>query len=730
MNKTVFTKIGLSLLIALMVFAGCKKESLIVIKGTIQGTAYDGNTNAPLTGVEVKVVVDGKPKTFTTDDNGYFFNNLSSGEYYMTFTKGGYATVVANEEIPLFYGEDATIRGKEEGVYKHTRIVNPIMYSLDGSYTGIIYKQVNGKRTPAAGVTVYLDFSTAAGGAENADGATTGITPDLYSAVTDADGKFTFSNVPATYATVRTASFSEGSTDFGTFGTSVTLVPGKTMNLGEQTINTLNAAAYIASTVPNTNIGEKLAVTGNVQITFSKAIDQASVVGKLYSYNTGRFIPITVTWAKGTQTMTADPQETLDPSTDFYLSYSGKTADGIEFSNNFYFSTVDGISLVTSNLFTTEGNMTDAFDVASNITLTFNMAPDQAQTSAKGSVELWGFNSGWTQIDATVSFAGNVITIDPVSNLEPGMQYYVSFTVYSAYFNNGWGNTYYFETKSNLTAPTLAPVLSYRNDQDNNGTPEKYIDYNTTGVPVSLTTVTGATMYEIWAKDDKNNSDWVKIDTKYTSDYQQITKIDDWTYLPNQFDKFTTDHRSLYNWNSWNGFFTQYYYYESPTNYITPFEYGAKVSFKVRAGNDAGYGPWSNTITLGDENEIKSLYSTSNPGSFYSRTSSDNNYSFNNVTTTSRKITYTFKARSGEYFNTASTLQFIVDPAATVNVIPGSAITYKFVDHYTLEVTYTIPASTTYTNTTNIRLFDLQDASGNKTGSADAIQIWNTTLLN
>ena len=66
-----------------------------------------------------------------------------------------------------------------------------------------------GNATPAAGETVYLDFTgysstntTLAGSAGGTAGAAVTITPGEYSAVTAADGSFTFENVPADSAFV------------------------------------------------------------------------------------------------------------------------------------------------------------------------------------------------------------------------------------------------------------------------------------------------------------------------------------------------------------------------------------------------------------------------------------------------------------------------------------------------------------------------------------------------
>lgn len=66
-----------------------------------------------------------------------------------------------------------------------------------------------GNSTPAAGETVYLDFTgyaapntTLAGSAGGTAGAVVTVTPGEYTAVTEADGSFTFENVPADSAFV------------------------------------------------------------------------------------------------------------------------------------------------------------------------------------------------------------------------------------------------------------------------------------------------------------------------------------------------------------------------------------------------------------------------------------------------------------------------------------------------------------------------------------------------
>ncbi|GAA1167480.1 hypothetical protein GCM10009584_05550 [Ornithinimicrobium humiphilum] len=66
--------------------------------GTLEGTVTDGETGAPLTGVEVDVVgpVD---RDLTTNDEGAYSALLSTGDYELTMSKFGYVTEEASATI-------------------------------------------------------------------------------------------------------------------------------------------------------------------------------------------------------------------------------------------------------------------------------------------------------------------------------------------------------------------------------------------------------------------------------------------------------------------------------------------------------------------------------------------------------------------------------------------------------------------------------------------------------
>ena len=684
MKKNNFFKIGLTLLVAALVtFGACKKKELIKIIGIIQGVAYDGNTNEALDGVTATWMVNGEVKTATANTNGYTASDLPPGEYYLTFTKEGYTTVVANEFIDRdrYTGDERTVSGGDN--YYETHTVNPIMYPLNGALKGTILKQKNGLTSPAEGVVVYITYQTPATGGDANDSRTQGITPNVYADTTDTNGEYNFENVPATAVTISTATYNDGVTDFGTYTANATLTSGATINMAETTLNIVDAIPQVASA--NFANNQKIDVDENIIISFSKEVDQSSFEATL---NNGA-IDVSVSWSKAISTVTINPDEILNPGTGYNLSVTGKSTDGLDFAYNFVVTTVDGIAYQGSNLYNVEGNPVQDFAVGSDITVDFNIEPNQEQTEAKGGYFTLYFDQDEDgnvnyndRLDATVSYSGKVITLNPTANLQANKQYVLMYNVYSEYESNNTFKTIIFKTKSDLTAP--GQITGFTIDMGEDWT----ANFNTTDVNFEFNRVTGAEYYELWAKDNNKNQNYVYLGRVFDlGDYDQTATQNTMKSLPATFD-----------------------YYEDD-GIQTPFSHGTVITYKMKAVNDAGEGAWSSTIDIKDETEITSFQSVSQ-----SETSN------NSGGTSSVTVEITCKANTGEYFDTSSVPQFDVDFVWGDELDP-SDISYTWTDHQELVISFTVPASTNYSGN-DIEIDNFKDSSGNEVSTKIVLNIW------
>jgi hypothetical protein len=335
----------------------------------------------------------------------------------------------------------------------------------------------------------------------------------------------------------------------------------------------------------------------------------------------------------------------------------------------------DGIRLTGSNTFASTGVGTTDFDVASDITLTFNKDVDATSTLDKGYVRLSVGNSFGPDVAITVTFVDNTITINPDEDLSPNTLFTVSYNVYAAQTYDNTSSSISFTTADDAVIPSQVANLGIAYDNMGTGW---LADCYTTGIWFSFDRVPNAESYEVYVRDDYRNTEYVKIATTYQHDYAQVGTYYAWVVLPSQFD----------------------YYFDDGIQ--TPFSYGTTVSYKVRAVNSAGEGTFSNVVTVTDETAFD------NNDLDISNTQSS---SANNTTgATAITVTMNFHVYTGRY--------------ADVNVIPNIRIwnggteitpltsTVTWNNHQDGTITFDVPANTDYSGM-ELRLYNVTDSSGN-----------------
>lgn len=348
------------------------------------------------------------------------------------------------------------------------------------------------------------------------------------------------------------------------------------------------------------------------------------------------------------------------------------------FGNIYLTQQTDNISLIASNLWTSSGETVESFPVADDITLTFNKNVNETNTTNLGYVYLENNNTG-ALIASTITYTDNVITINPDEDLSEDTWYRVRYDVYSAREYDNTSSTITFKTVSNEVVP--AQVSNFAIDYNSMGT-GWVADYNTTGIYFMLDILSNADTYEVFAKDSYSNSEYVKIATINQADYQQGT-LTFWTTLPGQFD-----------------------YYEDD-GIQTPFSHGTTVSYKVRAVNLAGAGPFSNVVTVKDETPFDSA--DMNIGS--QDVSADNSAGTSDLT-----VTFDFYIYSGRYADVSHTPIVKLFNGATE--ITPITTTFTWDTHQTATITLTVPAGSDY-SPYQLRVYDVDDSSQNSMDPAD-----------
>ncbi len=573
-NKNIFKLITAAILVAMISLAGCQKMEIVKVVGFIQGHAFDGNTNTPLDSVKVVWMVAGvKDSVTATADDGYLIKDLPQGDYSIWCSKANYTTVVTNIAIQNTDISTTTVRGGENKEQVIT--YNPNLYPLNAGLHGRLYKNENGINIPIAGATVQIDYN----GAYRDDEESYRFIPNLYQATTDADGYYTFSNIPATRGEIR-------------------------------------------------------------------FLDYTDTNGEVYSYTASNSVFL-------------------------------QSGQNIAYQNIYMSRVTDQIRLTATNLWTAPNESNEDFAVADDITLTFNKNVNETNTTNLGYVYLE--NSAGALIASTITYTDNVITINPDEDLSENTWYRVRYDVYSDQEYDNTSSTITFRTVNNTVIP--AQVTNFAINYNNMGT-GWVADYNTNFIWFQIDVLSTADYYEIFAKDSYSNSEYVKIGTANQPDYLQGT-LSFGASLPGQFDYFTDD------------------------GVQTPFSYGTTVSYKVRAVNAVGAGPFSNVVTVKDE----TAFNSGDMNIFGQDVSADNSGGTSNIT-----VTFNFEILNNQYADVSHTPIVKLFNGATE--ITPITTTFTWDTHQHATITLTVPAGSDY-SPYQLRVYDVDDSSQNSMDPAD-----------
>jgi len=520
--------------------------------GAIHGVVTDANTNARLDGIQVTTVVVGEILSTTTDNLGYYaITDLSSGEYEISYSgNSDYGVGRVTATIPTLQQIGITNNPTDED-FNYSEKMDMNLYRLNAGLTGIIWTKQDDENTNlAATVTVIADFA-------NYD-----ISPDEYTVATNSEGVFSFTDLPATPSvSIRSMPFNDGTYDYSVQTATVSLTPNGTVSAGNILLQIAPAEPFI---VQNNFENDGFGLTENLIVTFSKAMDINSLDIELRS-NTHGNVEFEATWDDNI-ILTLDPFVVLQANETYILSLSGDSQDNNDFSETFTFETQEGIQFIKTNLERVDG-VFDQFDVGSNIEITFTMEVDL--NNYNGHVTMYDEDNAVVSI--SLSTDSTTLTIDPLYNLEPGQNYTLYYRVYSAIEGDYGSDQFYFETASDATVP--AQVTGFTVDMGDYWK----ADWNTTSISFKWNTVGTADHYRIYAKDNSDNTDLVRVASLSAQDYVTDQSGTVHLYLYPQFDFYDDD------------------------GIQTPFSGGTELTFKIVAYNDAGEGTFSESVVVKDE---------------------------------------------------------------------------------------------------------------------------------
>lgn len=382
------------------------------VVGTIHGVVSNANTNVRLDSVKVTWVSKGHISSTYTDLEGYYaITDLYAGDYEITYSKSGYAISRNYVNIPTVK-QLGTLEEPSSNNYNLSLSSDENLFPLNATLSGRIFaKQDNENTIAAAAVVVIADF------------AGFDLSPDEYTALTDAQGNYSFNNLPSTATVVmRTLPFSSNGYDFQATTWNQGLAPGGVSNAGDKVVQ---IAPQTPILIQNNFLEGKFNLTDELTMTFSKEMDATTMQIDFWSNAIGN-VDFNAGWSNNV-TLTLTPHYPLSANATYNLNLSGTSLDNNDFTFNGSFQTIDGMKIVSTNLERSHG-LYDEFSVDSEIRITFDMEINLNVTGTFTSI----LDPSNNLVQTTVLLPDlKTIAIKPVNSLNNGTNYQIQFRIYS-----------------------------------------------------------------------------------------------------------------------------------------------------------------------------------------------------------------------------------------------------------------------------------------------------------
>jgi len=203
----------------------------------------------------------------STDASGYYsISGIPSGYYWIIFSKTGYATVRANVYITVPNDVANTTNGKKQS-FDYGDIQDAALAPVTGKINGLV--TLNGAPAASANVIANVDDYFAS--------STCSLEPAYYTTTTDANGAYSFSNLPVG-CTITCTAYSgnaSGSNAGSALGLGQTITP---LHVGNIAIS--EEELYLLSyTGQGTNVKIDT-TTASIVLTFSENISEAITKSK------------------------------------------------------------------------------------------------------------------------------------------------------------------------------------------------------------------------------------------------------------------------------------------------------------------------------------------------------------------------------------------------------------------------------------------------------------------
>lgn len=545
------------LLFVVFMLTGCESNTTVTsetggesfngrVIGTLHGIITTQDTNTPMAGVRLLYAVEGSNRETVSDTNGFYrIDNLTESTYTISFISPDSNYVDWGEVVAVHF--DSAHANPSDVDYHVVISRNIIMFRRNAGVSGYVYARLDNETTiPASGVEVK---ATGFGGVLNAD----------FSTTTNSSGHYMFSDLPATPAmTVLAMPWTHNSITFGAGAVGVNLIPGASVIADNITVRPATADIVVLS---NNFENDDFPVDGTLNLVFNRPIDDGSLVVSFT--RSGMDVPFVSSLGPNMITLTIDPAVILRAWTRYTLWIQGRGTDYTDFT---YaptpFWTERGIELESTNLWREE-------DVGLNETLTFTFT--KAIDVDNPNNRMWVERSN-ADILMNWSYSEDNLTLSctPVGSYIQDTDYTIGYLLYSVLPENFTTWEPSFHTLADLTPPSQVTGLALDEDVE--------VDWDTRQIWLSWDAIADVASagghYEIYGYDTYHVTDRVllarfRADQVFGTERRMVS-------LPSEFDWLPGD--------PWQ----------------TPFTNNIEVRFMVRATNNAGNGPLSTELSVGD----------------------------------------------------------------------------------------------------------------------------------
>jgi hypothetical protein len=540
MRKVTLFVLTLSLL---LVAGSCKLFSPVdySVAITVNGLVKD-QTGTPVNAATVVLTGANGTQVANTDQYGvYHFADVKAGKYSLSFDATDCARV--NSEQLTVDNSGSLVSSLNITTYEYSENLNVILYKEDASLTGSVFYG-EGKAAVGAVVKAYFKYGatmTASRAFADAVGS-----DEVYEAIVAADGSFSFSsdNVPPNGLPIVSAISVYVEQYTPLVGTPP--APGPVSYAGQiipasATVDPFDFSTTDGQRVPAITLvkenSEPLCRTqdlsqvfspnsGTIQLDFSRAIAHGGSSFSLWTTvgSPVQYCILNPAWATGDLSVTLKPAKELALDSTYTLDYTVLDAadpENTSSRSDLSLKTISKIKIVSTNVDSTYDNVGGRvfaeLDIAGNLTFSFSTDVAKVTNVVLNSPYDTGVVRGFT-----ITSTGQVVTLDPSSDLLPGIPYTVSITAISGNLAEDADSTVVTRTFNSSGAVTLVKAESFQLDTAN-----PTADFSTTSLDFIFTEPAYARNYEIYARyyDAADTTQWQLVGkaTSQHKDYYDPT---------------------------------------------------------------------------------------------------------------------------------------------------------------------------------------------------------------